>query len=146
MLRYRPEFMASLMSQWTHEDGNSKDTERTRRYSFGETEGPITRGRQNIPQRPVRHAYTRPQGHRPGITPEKPVGPARPSTLPLKTPTLMVKPPPAYHFMCAMRVRDAAKILEGALRVYAGGVNRAQYGQISKSCCAWATRGLIVNV
>jgi hypothetical protein len=38
--------MASLMSQWTHEDANSQDTERTRRYSFGKTEGPITRGRQ----------------------------------------------------------------------------------------------------
>src|SRR6185312_8940432 len=128
-------FMASLMSQWTHEDANSKDTERTRRYSFGKTEGPITRGRQIS----LRHAYMHPQGHRPGITPVKPVGPARPSTLPLKTPTLMVKPPPAYHFMCAMRARGAAKILEGALRVYAGAVNRAQYGQISKSCCAWAT-------
>lgn len=127
------------MSQWTHEDANSKDTERTRRYSFGKTEGPITRGRQTSLKGPVRHAYTRPKGRRHGDDPEKPAGPARPSTLPLKTPTLMVKPPPAYHFMCAMRALGAAKILGAALRVYAGIVNRAQYGQISKSCCAWAT-------
>jgi len=58
---------------------------------------------------------------------------------PAQDPYINGQTAPGLSFYVRNEARGAAKILEAALRVYAGGVNRAQYGQLFKSCCAWAT-------